>query len=297
MITSDTRKVTCNAIDRRRFTTMTCAAGAVALAGAAALSGRAANPASIRIRKSVKYGMIREGKTLLEKLQVLKRAGFDGLELTLQKKIPVKEVRAAVDATGVVVHGIVHSHSEEFATPIRYCKAVGGDAVLIIAKTDNRLSHAENNKRVHTAIRAALPLAEKNGIRLLVENVRASPHLNTAESMAEFIDAAGSPMVGAYYDTGNTISWTNQSAEHWARVLGKRIVKIDIKDRGHPIFGDPKTASQTAIGTNGGEVHWENVRKELAAINYTGWAAAEVAGGDQKRLTDMAHWVNDVLQL
>jgi hexulose-6-phosphate isomerase len=209
----------------------------------------------------------------------------------------VAEVRAAVDATGIVVHGIVHGHSEEFAAPVEYCKAVGGDAVLIIAKTDRKLSHADNNKRVHTAIRAVLPLAEKHSIRLLVENVRASPHLSTAEKMAEFIDAAGSPLVGAYYDTGNTISWSKQSAQHWARVLGKRIVKIDIKDRGHKVFGDRETASKTAIGTNGGEVHWENVRKELAALDFSGWAAAEVRGGDQQRLTEMAGWMNDVLQL
>ena len=85
------------------------------------------------------------------------------------------------------------------------------------------------------------------------------------------------------------------AAEHWARVLGKRIGKVDVKDRGHAEFGDPKQASKTARGTDGGEVNWAGVRKELRAIDYTGFATAEVKGGDRHRLARMAAWMDHVL--
>ena len=113
--------------------------------------------------------------------------------------------------------------------------------------------------------------------------------------MARFIDSFDSSAVGAYYDTGNTITWTRQSAEHWAHVLAQRIQKIDIKDRGHADFGDANLRSATAQGTDGGEVHWTNVRHELTVNNFQGWATAEVKGGDRKRLQDIATWMNSVL--
>tara|TARA_B100000963_G_C22022693_1_gene407729 strand:+ start:217 stop:462 length:246 start_codon:yes stop_codon:yes gene_type:complete len=49
--------------------------------------------------------------------------------------------------------------------------------------------------------------------------------------MVRFIDELKSPMVGAYFDTGNGISWTEQSTEHFVCILGRRILKFDIKDR------------------------------------------------------------------
>ena len=81
------------------------------------------------------------------------------------------------------------------------------------------------------------------------------------------------------------------------RVLGRRIVKLDIKDRGHTEFGDPKTRSQDAVGTDGGEVHWKNVRDELKKTNFNGWATAEVKGGGKERLTRMSIWMRGILGL
>ena len=249
-----------------------------------------------RIRIAVKYSMIAGRVSVVEKFKILKAAGFAGTEISVRERAQVKEILRAVNATGVVVHGVTHGNSDEYREPINLCKAVGGDAVLIIAKQKPDISYAENFKLAQGFIRKALPQAEKLGIRLLVENVRAT-FLKKAEEMARFIDELKSPLVGAYFDTGNAITWTDQSAEHWARVLGPRIVKMDIKDRGHADFGDRKTKSKDAVGTDGGEVHWKNVRKELAKIEFGGWATAEVKGGDKQRLTKMAGWMEHVLRI
>ncbi|MDP7302180.1 MAG: sugar phosphate isomerase/epimerase, partial [Pirellulaceae bacterium] len=46
-----------------------------------------------------------------------------------------------------------------------------------------------------------------------------------------------------------------------------------------------------------GSVDWSRVRDELAKIGYTGWATAEVKGGDRKRLQDISTRMNKVLDL
>ena len=63
------------------------------------------------------------------------------------------------------------------------------------------------------------------------------------------------------------------------------------------VFGEPRLKREGAVGTNGGEVHWEKVRQLLAAVEFSGWATAEVRGGDRERLAGIAAWMRDVLDL
>ncbi len=249
-----------------------------------------------KIKLAVKYSMIRDSVSVQAKFETLKAAGFQGVEITMGQRHELKEIIRAIDTTGVVVHGVVHGSSDEYEEPLNLCNSVGGDAVLVVARLKPELSYDENFKLAQGYLRKAIPRAEKLGVRLLVENVRNS-FLKKAEEMARFIDELKSPAVGAYFDTGNAITWTEQTAEHWVRVLGHRIAKLDIKDRGHERFGDPKKRSPDAVGTDDGEVHWKNVRKELERIKFAGWATAETKGGDESRLKGMARWMRDVLRL
>ncbi len=249
-----------------------------------------------QIKIAVKYSMIRESVSVQAKFETLKSAGFQGVEITMGQRHELKEIIKAIDTTGVVVHGVVHGSSDEYEEPLNLCKSVGGDAVLVVARLKPELSYDENFKLAQGYLRKAIPRVEKFGVRLLVENVRNS-FLKKAEEMARFIDELKSPAVGAYFDTGNSITWTDQTAEHWARVLGPRVAKLDIKDRGHERFGDPKKRSPDAVGTDDGEVHWKKVRKELERIKFAGWATAETKGGDESRLKGMARWMRDILRL
>ena len=61
-------------------------AAAASVAFAAETATAAAEPA-VRLKKSVKIGMVREGKTLLEKFKLLKEVGFDGVELDSPNKL------------------------------------------------------------------------------------------------------------------------------------------------------------------------------------------------------------------
>jgi len=65
----------------------------------------------------------------------------------------------------------------------------------------------------------------------------------------------------------------------WIRTLGKRIVKLDVKDWGHE-------NGFCKIGD--GDVDWAAVRTALNDIGFSGWAAAEVGGGGRERLADIS---------
>jgi len=273
------------------------AAGAV-LARVEGVAGPSGGTLTGRVKIAVKYQMINEPNlSVLEKFKMLREIGFDGTELKTNEKVDTDEVLSAIDATGLPVHGIINSSDPDIISAVEMAVRCKSDSVLVLAAEQKGMSFEENFAHWQKLIRPALPVAEKAGVKLCVENVRAT-FLKTAESMVEFLDSFGSPVMRSYFDLGNTITWTEQSGEHWAEVLGKRVYKLDIKDRGHPEFGDAKLKRADALGgTNGGEVNWAEVRRILAANEFSGWATAEVAGGDRKRLAGIAAWMRDVLEL
>lgn len=251
-------------------------------------------PVPRRVRIAVKYRMIREDLSVGDKFKLLRDLGFDGVEVYASDRDELGRYESASRKTGLPVHGVVNSSDPDIASGVEMAARLGADSVLVLAKENPGRSYEDNFRDWQHLIQAALPVAESRRVRLCVENVRAT-FLKRAEQMADFIDSFESPYVRSYYDTGNTITWTEQSAEHWAKTLGGRIWKVDVKDRGHAIFGDAKLASKTAVGTDGGEVNWRAVRRELEAIRYRGWATAEVVGGDRDHLARMAKWMNQVL--
>ena len=286
-----------NQFDRRQFLKST--AGLAAL-GSILFSRLAAKPGPLsgRIKIAVKYHMIAEPELgVVEKFRMLKEIGFDGVELKTDEPVDMNEIVKASEQTGLPVHGVINSSNPDIVRAVNLAKQLGGDSVLVLAKEDPKKSYGENFHHWQRLVRKAIPIAEKSGIYLCIENVRAT-FLKTGEEMARFIDSFDSSFARSYYDIGNTITWTEQSAEHWAQALGSRVYKLDIKDRGHREFGDVKLRRKgIATGTDGGEVNWVRVREELNSVSFSGWATAEVKGGDRKRLTGIAGWMRDVLNL
>jgi L-ribulose-5-phosphate 3-epimerase len=276
-------------MNRRNFLTST----GLALT-APAFPVDAASNRQRRIKIAVKYAMIQEDLSVNDKFKLLRDLGFDGVEVYTRNRNDESQYLRATQKAGLPVHGVVNASDPDIKGAVEMAANLGATSVLVLAKHDPDKSYQDNFKNWQKLVSSGIAAAEKHGVKLLIENVRAT-FLKTAKGMAAFIDSFENPMVGSYYDTGNTISWTEQSAEHWAHVLGRRIGKVDVKDRGHAEFGDAKLKSKTARGTDGGEVHWVNVRKELRAVNYSGWGTAEVRGGDRKRLARMATWMDGVL--
>ncbi len=255
------------------------------------------------IYKSLKWNMVKLGGTIAEQFVVLRQLGYDGVELDSPGGLDAKEAVAASKAAGLPIEGIVNSthwrvrHSDpdsavrrqamaNMREAMHYAHSVGAESVLLVPGkvTDEKSeNHDQVWDRSIEAIRGLAPLADELRIEILIENV-GNGFCESPELFAEYIDAIGHPRVGIHFDIGNHIRISPPA--QWIRVLGKRIKKLDVKDR---------TKSNTRMLIGEGEADWSEVRLALREINYRGWAAAEVPGGDKERLADVLARMNRVL--
>ncbi len=250
-----------------------------------------------RFYKTLKIGMIKEGANLSEKFVIAGKAGFEGVERSAPG-YNEEEARRAVGETGVVVDGTVcadhwgvrHSdphpavREKALATlrkALQDTHAVGGHTVLLVVGHGKDGSEEEVWKRSVENIKQAIPLASRLGVAIAVENVwnefcydHAGGSGQSAEKFAAYIDEFDSPWVGLQFDIGN--HWKYGSMGDWIRFLGKRIIKLDVKGFSR------KEDKFTDIGE--GDLDFADVTNALLEINYHGWCAAEVGGGDLDRL-------------
>lgn len=303
-------------LDRRSFcSALTCSAltagsalAVSAICSDAAPAAFAASPqvpgrdSSKRFYKAVKWGMIQIDAPPLDKFQLCKELGFDGMELESPVDATTEELLAAARATQMPIHGLVdmkhwelrlsspdeavRQQGREFLEQgIRDSKTWSGSTVLLVPGkvTGDDETHDHVWKRSITEIRKVLPLASRLGIRILIENVW-NGFCETPELLRDYLDEIESPWVGAYLDIGNVRKFG--PSEDWVRVLGKHTVKLDIKDWG-------KSNGFCKIGD--GDVNWPAVCEALAEIDYSGWCTAEVKGGGRERLADISARMDRVL--
>jgi hexulose-6-phosphate isomerase len=162
---------------------------------------------------------------------------------------------------------------------------VGGNTVLLVVGRGSDGPEEEIWPRSIENISKALPLAAELGVYIAIENVwnqflydHDGDSRQTADKFAKYVDEFNSPWIGMQYDIGN--HWKYGDAAEWIRTLGKRIVKLDLKGFSR---ADNKFTKITE-----GDIDWKGVQKALRDIGYTGWAAAEVAGGDLDRLREVS---------
>lgn len=266
----------------------------------------------LQLRFAVKWGMVNIDAPILEKFRILKSIGFDGVELDSPGGPDIKEVRAASEATGLPVHGVVDSihwsvrlsdpdpavrerGREGLETAIRYSKHCGGSSVLLVPGVAGNQENENQQQcwdRSIEHIHKALPLAAELGIHILIENVwnrfcydHDGGNDQSAEQLAAYLDAINSPWVGSYFDIGNHRKYGRP--EQWIRTLGRRITKCDVKDWG-------VAGGWAEIGQ--GDVDWPAVRTALREIGFTGWCTAEVGGGNEQRLATIKSQMDAALR-
>lgn len=290
--------------DRRTFLAAGLTGLGAATLGALPAIGAVNAPSSGGLRKAVKIGMVREGKTIADKFKVLRDCGFDGVDMDSPAPLDRDEVLKARDATGLVIHGVVDSvhWKDTLADPdpevvergikamrhaLEDAKAYGGTTVLLVpAVVSKKVSYADAYTRSQAAIRKVLPDAERLGIKIAIENVWNKFLLSPLE-MVRYLDEFQSPWIGAYFDIGNVVRFG--FPEHWIRTLGPRILKLDVKE-----FGEKKLFDYP-LGE--GDIDWAEVRKAIADVGYQGFGTAEMRGGDAAYLKDMSRRMDQVLGL
>jgi hexulose-6-phosphate isomerase len=102
---------------------------------------------------------------------------------------------------------------------------------------------------------------------------------------ARFVDDFHSPSVAWHFDIGNVVPWG--WPEHWIRALGKRISTLHIKEYSR--------AKRSQVELLEGDCDWPAIMKALDEASFSGWAIAEVAGGDAERLKFIAARMDRIL--
>ena len=176
---------------------------------------------------------------------------------------------------------------KQCVTAIQDAKAYGATSVLLVPAVVNQdVNYRQAWDRSQAAIRKAIPLAGDLGIRILLENVW-NDFLTDAGETAKYIDQLDSDVVGAYFDVGNAVRYAPPA--DWIRVLGKRIVKLDIKEFSlSKVKATGKQYAGFEVPLLEGDCNWPAVLDELRSIGFHGWGTAEIPGGGEERLREIA---------
>jgi len=290
-------------IERRTF--LKYAATATVAAGFLSRSEQArAGRTSAKLRKALQFGMLPKKLSDADKFKLARECGFEGIEGSPMNDLDAAERlgELARDA-GTPIHSIVfggwHAPFSSgdpkviekglagMETALRSAKALGADTVLLVpAVLNEEVGYGQAYERSQRHIRKLLPLAEELKVVIAVENVWNKFLLSPLE-FARYVDEFDSPWLKAYFDVGNVIIYGY--AQDWIRTLGKRTVKIHLKDF--------KRKGYQWKNLLEGDVNWKQVRLALEEVGYDGFLTPELRGGDRAYLTDLSQRIDKIIAM
>jgi sugar phosphate isomerase/epimerase len=220
------------------------------------------------------------------------RHGWTGIEVWLHKLMPpgrrydampeepvpnetIAQARTLIDQFGFVVSGVVLSggythpdrrvrerHLEHTNWSLRACRTLGTDCLLIVPGTARELPRSVARELTIECLRAALPTARAEGVRLAIEPLhpRHSDFINTVGDALELIEEVGDPLCGVFIDTyqvWETPHLLPEIARAGDRIFGVHLADAparpgSLEDRRIPGDGDlPLQAMVNAIESTG----------------------------------------------
>jgi hexulose-6-phosphate isomerase len=272
-------------VDRRAFL-----GGMVGLTAAAAVRPQPALAAGPK--KAVLHSMLPAGPGWTERFRLAVAAGFAGVEMgTVADPAEAETIRAAAAAAGIRIHSVMNADHWKYPlssgdadvvaksvagmeTSMRNAKLWGADAVLLVpAVVGPDTSYRDAWTRSQRVIRERLlPLGTELRVAIAVEEVWNKFLLSPLE-FARYVDEFESPWLRAYFDVGNVVFYGYP--QDWIRTLGKRILKLHLKD-----FALDRPAGRFAWKNIGeGDIDWPAVRAALAEVEFDGWMTTEIEGG------------------
>jgi L-ribulose-5-phosphate 3-epimerase len=281
-------------LNRRTFL-KTAAAAATGAAVPPSLFAAQANarPKQRELKKGIMWSTVGVKGSVLEKMEAIKAAGFDGVEMI--SHMDQDEVVRARDKTGLIIPSVCGAHHwkltltdpdpkvreggvDALKQTLRDAKRYGATSVLLVpGVVKKEVSYADAYTRSQEEIRKALPLAEDLGVKIAVENVWNHFLLSPLEA-ARFIDEFNSKAIGWHFDVGNVVTYG--WPEQWVRILGERIQKLHIKEYSRKKRDNEGLWKGFQVAFLEGDNNWPAVMKAIDEIGYHGWGIAEQPGGD-----------------
>ena len=243
-----------------------------------------------KLRKAIMHSTIGVKGSVLEKYRVMKEAGFEGVEP--MGGMNREEVLAALKETGLQAASVCcHTHWQKplsapdeetrkigfdgLVQSLHDAKAYGASCVLLVpGVARDGVTYQQCFDRSIVEIKKAIPVARDAGVKIAIENV-GNNFIMSPEQAIEYLDAINSEWVGFYFDIGN--AGRVGPAERWINLLGRRIVRIHVKDfiaKPSP----PGARSGARPKLLDGDTNWPAVVKALDGAGYSGWATSEQPG-------------------
>lgn len=123
--------------------------------------------------------------------------------------------------------------------------------------------------RARAFIESLIPEAEKNQVRIGVENVWNGLFYSPRE-LIDFVNSFQSDHVGIYFDVGNVLGY-HQHPPHWIELLAEKIFRVHIKD-----FKESVGSLDGFCDLLEGDVPWEESMAALRKMGYDKTIIAEM---------------------
>ncbi len=276
-------------MNRRQFV----AVSALSLAAAESRAGT-----RLPIKKAVLYSMLPKDIALPDRFKLAVDCGFEEMEVQqIDDPKEAEAIKRAADQAKLPIHSVmcmthwkyplssgdpsvVSQCVEGVKTSIRNAKLWGAETVLLVPAVVNpQTTYKDAWTRSQAEIRKLIPFAAEHKVIIAVEEVWNKFLLSPLE-FANYVDSFKSPWVKAYFDVGNVVLFSYP--QDWIRTLGKRIVKLHIKDFSF------KNLDARFVALREGEIDWKEIYTALADIGYKGSATVELASGDAAYLREVS---------
>ena len=252
------------------------------------------------MKKAIGDNLIPRGWTFPQGLELIRKAGYDGVELWLgdvpwfQMDTPdaaVLSLLRQVEDAGLVVSNV--STGLHWETPLsardpkvraramriverqlETAQLLKTDAVLVVAGlVTEEVPYNEVYARCVAALQKLGETAARAKVRIGCENCNAEQKfLLSPREFHTFLDDVNRPYVGLHLDVGNIHD--TGFAEQWVEINGARITRIHLKDvkkhRGR--CGHQSVYTNLFLGDN----NWPAIRAALPKVGYDGCLVAEM---------------------
>lgn len=250
------------------------------------------------MKKAINAWAVDPNLGFAEMFAQVKAAGFDGIELNVDRPgahsltmetsdAELEHIRAISIVYGLPVVSVASSLWGSAQTAEKGCfllerqlkcaRALGARGVLTVpGGMSDTVSLARAYGSCVAAYKSWRPLIEGYGLFVGVENVW-NAFFTSPFDMRGFIDAVGSPRVGAYFDVGNTVAFSR--AEDWIEILGGYIGFVHVKDF---MRAGGVNRGGTFCPLGKGSVNWGRVLPALRGAGFDGYLTAEVFKEDNQ---------------
>ncbi len=271
----------------------------------AGFSGLALREAPPAIKKGLVFDMVPADLSYADRFKLVRDAGFEVVQaLTEPDERKAEEMKEAAAAANIRIDSVMNvdhwqyplSSSDSVVvekslsgmrTSLRNAKLWGSDTVLLVPAVVNaQTSYRDAWTRSQAQIRKLIPLAAELQVVIAIEEVWNKFLLSPLE-MVQYIGEFHSPWVQAWFDVGNVVLYGYP--QDWIRTLGKRIVKVHLKDFKR------KEGGYEWVNLGDGDVDWPAVRQSFTEIGYTGSVIAELEQGDEAYLRDVSRRIDRLL--